>query len=331
MKKLSLTVTIYIVLSLLFVIGNFTAVLASPGRIEDASFEAVTNWTYSETDLDYIDGAQSSTWSTQGTNSYKLSAAAAGLGKKYTQIAQSNVNFSLLDRFSFDCQLYSDTPNQFEAEVWADGNKVWSQTVPTSPTNYLQQSVDVSGITNPAGELIIRVDNPNSTGTFTLTTYFDNIKIWGSHSDATWLNVENSFAGATNHAYMYGENFDDDLGTATKVGYYDGLNALKQTDTWTSWSGGTLNWSECLFTDYIGDADPGTWHAVVIQTTDALPPAYADALNHANFVADDAFDVAASAIPEFPEVMAAIGVAGLCFGIYWWMRKRVHGVCGVKP
>ena len=327
MKKLSLTVTIYIVLSLLFVIGNFTAVLASPGRIEDAGFEAVTNWTYSETDLDYTDGAQSSTWATQGPNSYKLSAAAAGLGKKYTQIAQSNVNFSLLDRFSFDCQLYSDTPNQFEAEVWADGNKVWSQTVPTSPTNYLQQSVDVSGITNPAGELIIRVDNPNSTGNFTLTTYFDNIKIWGSHSDATFLIVENSFAGATNYAYMYGENFD--AGT-TQVGWYDAGGTRRQNDDNIGWGGGILDWAACYFMDY-PVATPGSWHAVVLLQADGAPATYAEAIADPQFVADDVFNVDATAIPEFPEVMAAIGVAGLCFGIYWWMRKRARRVCGVEP
>jgi len=72
---------------------------------------------------------------------------------------------------------------------------------------------------------------------------------------------------------------------------------------------------------------------VVIQTSDDLPAAYGDAIIHDNFIADDSFVVDASAIPEFPEVMAAIGVAGLCFGIYYWMRKRarrVHEVCGVE-
>ena len=56
-----------------------------------------------------------------------------------------------------------------------------------------------------------------------------------------------------------------------------------------------------------------------------------DTPGYANFIADDSFVVDATAIPEFPAVITAIVVAGLCFGIYWWMRKRVHGVCGVKP
>jgi len=34
------------------------------------------------------------------------------------------------------------------------------------------------------------------------------------------------------------------------------------------------------------------------------------------------FEATAAAIPEFPTGLAAIVVAGLCFGIYWWMRKR---------
>ncbi len=338
MKKLPLIATIYIVLSLLFVIGNFTVVMAAPDRILEPSFETVAEWTYHETDADFTDGAQSQTWKTQGSNSYLLSATGGGIGPdKFTEIYQS-VNFDLIDTIFFDCQLEADS-TYLVAYVIVDTDYLvinptpaWEQACPSTATEYLQQSVDVSGYTGTQ-YLIFRVENNKSGAplTATMACYFDNIKIWGSHNDATWLTVENSFAGATDHAYMYGENFDDDLGTATKVGWYDGGGTLRETDTWTSWGGGTLNWSECQFTDFVGVAAAGDWHAVVILTTDALPAAYADALNHANFVADDVFNVAATAIPEFPEVMAAIGVAGLCFGIYWWMRKRVHGVCGVKP
>ena len=44
--------------------------------------------------------------------------------------------------------------------------------------------------------------------------------------------------------------------------------------------------------------------------------------NDSHLVYDDGFTVQSTAIPEFPMVIAAIGVAGLCFGIYYWMRKR---------
>ena len=57
-------------------------------------------------------------------------------------------------------------------------------------------------------------------------------------------------------------------------------------------------------------AAAGTWHATVYRSSD-------DAL-----IADDTFYVNLNVIPEFPTVFTAIGVTGLCFGIYWWMRKR---------
>jgi len=145
---------------------------------------------------------------------------------------------------------------------------------------------------------------------------------WESYSDSGHTTVENSFADDTNHVYMFGEGFAS--GT-TKVGWYDGNNDLKQTDTYTDWVGGNLDFSECELLSFGGPpptAAAGTWHAVVLLQADALPAAYADALTDPDYIVDDSFEVAASAIPEFPEVIAAIGVSGLCFGIYWWMRKR---------
>ena len=316
MRRRLLTATIYIVLSLLLVIGNSTAVMAAPGRIEDPSFEAVTNWIYDETDGDYTDGAQSTDGVTQGIYSYKFACTAAGIGPaKYTEIAQT-VNFSLLDRFSFDCQLEADQTN-FEAQVWADGTKVWSKAVPTTQTVYTHEAVDVSGITSTSAALAFRIENIGGTGNYNMASYFDNIKIWGSHSDATWTTVCNSFSGATNHGYMYGENFD---AGSTKVGWYDGNGDWVETDTYLAWGGGVLNWSECQFTDD-PSAAAGDWHAVVLLQADDPPATYAAAIADPDFVADDTFNVDATAIPEFPEVMAAIGVAGLCFGIYYRMRN----------
>ena len=325
MKNLSLTATIYIVLSLLLVMGNFTALMSAPDTILEPSFETVNNWTFSQVDdNDYV-GAQSAAWQTQGTNSYLFSVPNKNIGTgAYAQILQS-VTFTKIDRFSFDAYLQADTLNEFEAQVWAGGTKVWSKAVPTSATEYLHESVDVSGYSGTQ-DLIFRITDLLGAKAATINCYFDNIKMWGSYNDSTWDTVENSFADSTNRVYMWGNNFDP--GT-TKVGYYDGGNVLRQTDTYSSWGGGILNWSECYFMDYIAVATAGTWHAVVLLQADDLPAAYADALTDPQFVADDSFTVAATAIPEFPEVMAAIGVAGICFGIYYWMRKKTRRVCGV--
>jgi hypothetical protein len=62
------------------------------------------------------------------------------------------------------------------------------------------------------------------------------------------------------------------------------------------------------------------WHAVVSTTSDTPPDTY-DA-SWVYTLADASFTVEPSAIPEFPTIFAAIGVAGLCFAIYYWMRKR---------
>ena len=118
-----------------------------------------------------------------------------------------------------------------------------------------------------------------------------------------------------------GENF---LSGDTKVGYYDADGILAQTDPYLGFPGGILE-SECILNEGWGGDPPagdGDWHAVVIQTSETLPSTYAAAIAHDNYVIDDDFYVANSAIPEFPTVIAAIGVAGLCFAIYYWMRKR---------
>jgi len=55
------------------------------------------------------------------------------------------------------------------------------------------------------------------------------------------------------------------------------------------------------------------------------PTPYDEAINNPDtygLLANDSFYVAQSAIPEFPTVMAAIVVAGVCFGIYYWMRRK---------
>jgi hypothetical protein len=155
------------------------------------------------------------------------------------------------------------------------------------------------------------------------TTVVSEEKNWESYSSKDtypdgWTQSD-SFSDSTNHAYMRGEGFPS--GT-TKVGYYDGGDTLRETDTYSDWGGGTLDWSECSFPDYEGVAAEGWWHAVVLLQADNLPNTYSDAIADGDYIIDDDFDVDSTAIPEFPAVIAAIVVAGLCFGIYCWMRKK---------
>jgi len=145
---------------------------------------------------------------------------------------------------------------------------------------------------------------------------------------APWESYENltptlcdDFTESNNHVYMQGTGFPTGFYT---VGYYDGAGIRVYDEDNISVSGdGILN------SEYQLDSLPaifGTWHALVQPFgAGSFPGTYAEAIadpDGCELLADDSFLVQESAIPEFPTVMAGIMVAGLCFGIYYWMRKR---------
>jgi hypothetical protein len=151
-------------------------------------------------------------------------------------------------------------------------------------------------------------------------------KNWESYT-SKWVQGD-IFSGATNHVYMKGEGFDT-TGTY-KIAYYDGGTnhdgadgAKIEVDVYTDDADGILDESECLLASY-GSSSYGTWHAVVYKTTDNMPNRY-DLVSSSDpeYVVEDSFYVEQSAIPELPTTITAIVVAGLCFGVYYWMRKRV--------
>jgi len=247
-------------------------------------------------------------------------------------------------------QLHAQVSGTDNRRVWVDGVKVYTEDVNDASIgwkgNALPQlgaakgavtwdgGIDEYRLSSAVGDLgafrsdgWIKTSYTNQNAPADFRTLGSETRNWESYSDSDHLIVCDSFADSTNHVYMFGEGFAS--GT-TKVGWYDGGNALKQTDTYSSWGGGILNWSECDLMSFAGPpptAAAGTWHAVVLLQADDIPAAYADAIADPDYVVDDSFEVDASAVPEFPVVMAAIGVAGLCFGIYYWMRKRVCRVC----
>jgi len=333
MKKFTRIAAIFILVALLFVLASSNPVRASPARIEEPSFELVTYWTFSTDDTDYT-GAQSTVWKTQGTYSYLFSVSAASIGNgAYCQILQSSVDFAPLDTISFDASLYVSVA-KFTAEVIVGATTVWSQAVPTTATEYLHQEVDVSAYDTPQN-LIFKITATGGTApNCTLTCYFDNIKIWGSHnSDRTAVN--NDFTTYGDIIYMYGENFDT-TGTY-KVAYYDGGpahdgagGAKVETATYTDDADGILDESQCRPADWeVGPpaASYGTWHAVVYKTAASMPNSYdLVSTDNASYVITDSFTVQEAAIPEFSTVISAIAVAGLCCGIYFWMRKRYRRV-----
>ena len=104
-----------------------------------------------------------------------------------------------------------------------------------------------------------------------------------------------------------------------KCAYYDDGDDLKCVDGNLIIDGSSYLWSQYdLRTD--DQASAGNWMAAVYEQSAEVPSSYDS--NDDNIVADNGFNVAKSAIPEIPTVMAGIGVAGLCFGIYYWMRRK---------
>ncbi|MFC1894005.1 hypothetical protein ACFLYR_08335 [Chloroflexota bacterium] len=150
-------------------------------------------------------------------------------------------------------------------------------------------------------------------------------ELWESYS-ARWFQ-EDSFSGSTNRVYMRGVGFDT-TGTY-KIAYYDGGSNHDgadgdkiQVDVYTDDADGILDESACLLTSH-GSSSYGTWHAVVYKTTGNIPNSY-DLVSDSDpdYIVEDSFYVHQSAIPEFPTYISAIIAVGLCFGIYYWMRRR---------
>ena len=136
--------------------------------------------------------------------------------------------------------------------------------------------------------------------------------------------MANPYGSGTQTAYIWAHGLRPSNTYA--VAYYDadvtGGGQKVATDSGlTSSAYGNLSSQYLLTTD--SGAIPGTWHAVVFDSAYGSPPTnYNDAVTTAGYVVEDSFEVTAGAIPEFPTVIAGIMVAGLCFGIYWRMRKR---------
>ena len=314
MKRITSIAAILILLLFAFP----TPVGASPGVISEPSFETVTSWTYSEDDADYTDGAQSTLWAKQGTYSYLLSALSTVTiaNGKYSQTLQS-VNFDTLDTICFDAQLDAGSDGYFEARVIVGTTTVWFQACTITEAEYLHQEVDVSGYTG-SQDLIFQVIAVATAKNIGTNVYFDNIKTWGSFTDATHTTVDNLFSGGENTVYMYGENFA--ASQLYSVAFYDPSTPPNNVATVSlnSTAIGDLSAQYLLTTDPAAEA--GIWHAVVYKNPNTPPTGYT--ADDPNRVVEDDFDVTAEAIPEFPTVMAGIVVAGLCFGIYYWMRKR---------
>ena len=107
---------------------------------------------------------------------------------------------------------------------------------------------------------------------------------------------------------------------ALHVAYYDDDGNKVLSDGISSDPNGVVD-SQLRFPSH-PTAAPGTWNAVIYADSVASPPETYYGADDPDSIRKVAFTVTGAAIPEFPTILASIVVAGLCFGIYWWMRRR---------
>jgi len=150
---------------------------------------------------------------------------------------------------------------------------------------------------------------------------------WESYSDATYSIQCDTFDEypAKHWVYMHGEGFTP---SATyKVIYWDPLGTKRVVDSSVqAGSSGNLSSSHAF---ELGD-EPGDWQCVTYYPATYDPTSYSttdsnisgDDVSYPPTTGGSAFNMEAAAIPEFPTVISAIAAMGLCFGIYWWMRRR---------
>ena len=127
---------------------------------------------------------------------------------------------------------------------------------------------------------------------------------WGSFADPQHKIPCDNFSEYNAIVYMYGTGFARDLHT---MKFYDGANVLVQSELATASKAGKLEG-----THQITDAEtPGQWVSKVFY------PAESETI-----VAQDSFNVEASAVPEITNRLMSLVVVLVSGGIFWLMKRR---------
>ncbi len=217
---------------------------------------------------------------------------------KTNAVAYDGAEITLTTAYATYSTPYTTNPQTTSEWTWLEVNNLQAGVGLKKPTG---------GATSRGTQVWVVVDYTPAT----LESYDDDIQsnVWGTVADP--------YDATYNVAYIYGPNFTASHGY--NVGYYDNAGTKIQSEAVVSAADNTLSSQYLLTTN--PSAVAGTWHAVVYDN-DIAPPPPTYVASDSNSVVEDDFEVAANAIPEFSTIMAAIAVAVLCFGIYYWMRKR---------
>jgi hypothetical protein len=152
---------------------------------------------------------------------------------------------------------------------------------------------------------------------------YDMLTSWDSYSDSGHENQCDLFSDATHTVYMYGEGAVN--GYMYRIVYWSATGEkVKEEDK--AGESGALSLTGYDF-HACASEDAGYWQVTVYPADYQVPASYDP--DDVNVIMDDtshdddsSFYVHVSAIPEFPTVLTCLIVVGLCFGIYYWMRRR---------
>jgi len=212
-----------------------------------------------------------------------------------------------------------------DLNIGAQTNLYIDDFVRNLPFDGVIDEVRISNTARSADWLRTSYNNQVPDSTF-YSVSIEQVGGWDSYNNSGHTTQCDNFDDpAENTVYMYGTGFA--ANTTYRVIFWDQVDSTwynRETEDAPSDGSGNLS---AAHTFAPGTDTAGTWHVTVYNDTEHSPSTYDT--NDSKLVADDitytgdiAFIVADAAIPEFPTVLAALAVAGLCSGIYWWMRKR---------
>lgn len=235
----------------------------------------------------------------------------------------------------------SGSPASISGNLYNNTENVYIGYYPLSFPNYLFDGtideVRVSDTDRSADWIATCYNNQSDTtigaGHFIKEVGSEEVGGWESYKESAhatpWGTEADPYDTDTQTVYMYGEGFATSY--AYRVAYYDApgtktedAHKIQAHDT-DSGASGNLSSQYLLSTpEKQASSDPGTWHAIVCDRTYEPPSSYNATWQYT--IVDDSFEVTAGAIPEFPTVLAALAVVGLCCGVYFWMRRRTARV-----
>ncbi len=291
-----------------YVVGNLQKYAATGAT--SLTFEVGTNANYNPVNIVFGNVTVAGTLTAKPTSGQHANISSSSINSSkdvtsYWTLTNSGISFdSFSANFTFAA---SDIGGSASASQFFIGKYNSGWTYPTMGAR-TSTSTQATGLTSFSDFVV---------GEFTIT--------WVSYNSAAHTVADDNFTAGETTVYMLGQGFI--FSHSYAVAYYDGTvsggGQKVATDSGlTSGTSGNLTSTVQLDTPPY-TAVAGTWHSVVFDSDLGTPSAnYTAALASPALVANHAFEVTAEAIPEFPTVIAAIMVAGSCFGLYYWMRRK---------